>query len=184
MRSIAEVAGVSPALVNHHFGSKQGVVKAVEEWVLALLRSATAGDGDSTDPAEANARRAAAFEALLRDQPLLRAYIRRMLLEESPEGLEWFAGIVEEGAADLRRREQIGMARSSADAHAVAAILNVLALGPLLLPRHLRHVLGGGDGEVAFRRWHEATSEILRSALYPEERSLPGPGDHEKAKPL
>jgi len=180
VRSIADVAGVSPALVNHHFGSKQGVVKAVEEWVLVLLRSATEGDGDSTDPAEANARRATAFEALLRDQPLLRSYIRRMLLEESPEGLDWFAGIVEEGAADLRRREQTGMARPSADAQAVAAILNVLALGPVLLPRHLGHVLGGGDGEVALRRWHEGTSEILRTALYPEERSPQGPGNHEK----
>ena len=177
MRAIAEVADVSPALVNHHFGSKQGVVKVVEEWVLTLLRSATAGEGDSTDPAEANARRAAAFEALLREQPLLRAYIRRMVLEESPEGLDWFAMIVNEGAADLRRREHTGMARPSADVHAVAAILNVLALGPLLLPRHLQHVLGGGDAELAFGRWQAAVSEILRTPLYPDARSAPGSND-------
>jgi TetR/AcrR family transcriptional regulator, regulator of cefoperazone and chloramphenicol sensitivity len=173
LRAIARAAGVSPALVNHHYGSKQGVVDAVAEWVQALLRSATADDGATVDPAEANARRAAAFEALLTDAPLVRAYIRRMLLDDSPEGLDWFARIVDEGAADLRRRARTGMARSARDVHAVAAILNVLALGPVLLPRHLEHALGGdgddaADDGVMLRRWRAATTELLRTPLYPE----------------
>jgi AcrR family transcriptional regulator len=167
LRSIARSAGVSPALVNHHYGSKQGVVDAVAEWVQSLLRAATADEGGSNDPAEANARRAAAFETALTEIPLLRAYIRRMLLEESQEGLDWFSRIVDEGASDLRRRQGAGMARRSDDVHAVAAILNLIALGPVLLPRHLEHALGGEDGG-ALLRWRAATSELLRSALYPE----------------
>ena len=171
VRAIASAAGVSPALVLHHYGSKQGVVEAVEEWVQALLRSSTADEGASTDPAEANARRSAAFERLLTGTPLLQSYIRRMLLEESPEGLDWFARIVADGAQDLRRRERNGMARRSKDVQAVAAILDVLALVPLLLPRHLEHVLGEGtaQGEApVLARWRDATSELLRSPLYPE----------------
>lgn len=171
LRGIARVAGVSPSLVNHHYGSKQGVVEAVSEWVNELLQSVTADDGGSNDPAEANARRSAAFEALLRDAPLLRSYIRRMLLDESPEGLEWFSGIVDSGAADLRRRERTGLARPSEDVHAVAAILDFVALGPVLLPRHLEHALGGEGGGVALQRWQAATAELLRSALYPESRA-------------
>jgi TetR/AcrR family transcriptional regulator, regulator of cefoperazone and chloramphenicol sensitivity len=167
LRSIARDAGVSPALVIHHYGSKQGVVEAVAEWVQVLLRSATADEGASNDPAEANARRAAAFESLLTAVPLLPAYIRRMLLEESPEGLDWFARIVEEGASDLRRRQDAGMARRSDDVHAVAAILDLIALGPVLLPRHLEHALGGDSG-AALARWSAAAAELLRSALYPE----------------
>jgi AcrR family transcriptional regulator len=171
VRAIATEAGVSPALVLHHYGSKQGVVEAVKEWVQSLLRSSTADEGASTDPAEANARRSAAFERLLTGTPLLQSYIRRMLLEESPEGLDWFARIVGDGAKDLRRRERHGMARRSKDVQAVAAILDVLALVPLLLPRHLEHVLGGETGEAGeavLARWRDATSELLRSALYPE----------------
>jgi TetR/AcrR family transcriptional regulator, regulator of cefoperazone and chloramphenicol sensitivity len=172
LRAIARSASVSPALVIHHYGSKQGVVEAVEEWVQNLLRSSTADEGVSQDPAEANARRSAAFEQLLNEMPLLRSYIRRMLLEESPEGLDWFAGIVQDGANDLRRRERKGMARPSHDVQAVAAILNVIALGPLLLPQHLQHVLGGEAGQEALARWRDATSELLRSALYPEAPGL------------
>jgi len=171
LRAIAKAAGVSPALVIHHYGSKQGVVEAVEEWVQTLLRSSTADEGVSSDPAEANARRSAAFEQLLTTTPLLRSYIRRMLLEESPEGLDWFARIVDAGAQDLHRRERKGMARPSEDVQAVAAILDVIALGPLLLPRHLEYVLGtdtDGSGDTALTRWRDATSELLRSALYPE----------------
>jgi AcrR family transcriptional regulator len=74
LRSIAKAAGVSPALVIHHYGSKQGVVEAVEEWVQILLRSSTADEGASSDPAEANARRSAAFEQLLTATPLLRSW--------------------------------------------------------------------------------------------------------------
>jgi hypothetical protein len=89
-----------------------------------------------------------------------------MLLDESPEGLEWFAGIVDRGAADLRRRETIGLARPSDDVEAVAAILDFIALAPVLLPRHLEHAFGGG-ADVTVQRWQAATSELLRSGLYP-----------------
>jgi AcrR family transcriptional regulator len=182
VRAIATEAAVSPGLVLHHYGSKQGVVEAVEEWVQSLLRSSTADEGVSTDPAEANARRSAAFERLLTGTPLLQSYIRRMLLEESPEGLEWFARIVDDGAKDLRRRERQGMARRSADVQAVAAILDVLALVPLLLPRHLEHVLGSESGEDGLGRWREATSELLRSALYPESPAAAKAGGRKSAK--
>jgi TetR/AcrR family transcriptional regulator, regulator of cefoperazone and chloramphenicol sensitivity len=170
LRAIARAAGVSPSLVNHHYGSKQGVVEAVAEWVEGLLRSATADDDGSTDPAESNARRAAAFDALLNDVPLLRSYIRRMLLDGSPEGLDWFARMVDLGATDLRRREKTGLARPSDDVHAVAAILNVIALGPVLLPRQLEHALGGDAETTTLERWRSAAAELLRSALYPESR--------------
>ncbi|MFD0204347.1 MULTISPECIES: TetR/AcrR family transcriptional regulator [Saccharothrix] len=44
MRAIAADAGVSPALVVHHFGSKEGLRQACDEYVLAAM-----GAGDDLD---------------------------------------------------------------------------------------------------------------------------------------
>src|SRR3977135_4504858 len=70
LRGIARRAGVSAALVNHPYRSKQGVGEAVAEWVLELLRSVTGNEDGPNNPAEASARRAANFENLLNSVPL------------------------------------------------------------------------------------------------------------------
>jgi TetR/AcrR family transcriptional regulator, regulator of cefoperazone and chloramphenicol sensitivity len=163
LRAIAKEAGVSSPLVLHHFGSKQGVIEAVEEWVQTQLRAATADDGDSADPSTAHARRTEEFAALMSAEPLLRSYIRRMLLESSDEGLDLFSRMVTDGAGDLRRRAGSGMARPVEDVATVAAVISLMALGPVLLPDHLVHVLG----EEALERWNSAVSDLLSAPLYP-----------------
>ncbi|MGV9665086.1 TetR family transcriptional regulator [Nocardia niigatensis] len=40
VRAIAAAAGVSPGLVNHHFGSKDGLREACDEWVRETIRAA------------------------------------------------------------------------------------------------------------------------------------------------
>jgi TetR/AcrR family transcriptional regulator, regulator of cefoperazone and chloramphenicol sensitivity len=172
LRAIAGEAGVSAPLVLHHFGSKQGVVEAVEEWVQEQLRAVTADDGDPSDPAAANSRRAEAFTGLLSERPLLRGYIRRMVLERSDEGLDWFARMVSDGTANLRRRAEAGTARPADDSEATAAAITVMALIPILLPDHLRHVLG----DDALNRWQGAVAELLRSPLYPQGQPAEQPG--------
>lgn len=39
VRAIAAAAGVSPGLVNHHFGSKDGLHAACDDWVLETIRT-------------------------------------------------------------------------------------------------------------------------------------------------
>ena len=163
LRAIAKEAGVSSPLVLHHFGSKQGVIEAVEEWVQTQLRASTADDGDSSDPSRAHARRTEGFAALMSAEPLLASYIRRMLLESSDEGLDLFSRMVTDGAGDLRRRAGSGMARPVDDVAAVAAVISLMALGPVLLPDHLVHVLGDEGVE----RWRTALSDLLSAPLYP-----------------
>ena len=51
LRAIAETAGVSAALVIHHFGSKEGLRKACDDYVAEEIRSEKSEAIQSNDPA-------------------------------------------------------------------------------------------------------------------------------------
>ncbi|WP_067975429.1 TetR/AcrR family transcriptional regulator [Mycolicibacter icosiumassiliensis] len=51
IRAIAEAAGVSAALVIHHFGSKEGLRRACDEFVAEEIRSGKSEALQSSDPA-------------------------------------------------------------------------------------------------------------------------------------
>jgi AcrR family transcriptional regulator len=50
LRAIAETAGVSAALVIHHFGSKDGLRKACDDYIAEEIRSAKSEAMRATDP--------------------------------------------------------------------------------------------------------------------------------------
>ncbi|MGD9794365.1 MAG: TetR/AcrR family transcriptional regulator [Acidimicrobiia bacterium] len=165
LRAIAEIAGVSSALVVHHYGSKQGVLDEVGAWVLEILDTAVDLVDDDTETA--NAERMEAYARLFLDVPHLAGYVRRMVLDDSDSGVLWFESMVDNTVQLLRRREALGKARRSSDVRAEALLLNVMGLGPILLPRHLMHIFGDTTMDVATQRWNKAASELFGSALYP-----------------
>src|ERR1700729_683186 len=52
LRSIAEAAGVSAALVIHHFGSKDGLRKACDDYVAEEIRTGKSASMKTKDPAD------------------------------------------------------------------------------------------------------------------------------------
>ena len=52
LRSIAEAAGVSAALVIHHFGSKDGLRKACDDYIAEEIRTGKSASMQTNDPAE------------------------------------------------------------------------------------------------------------------------------------
>ena len=105
MRQIAEQAGVSPALVVHHFGSKDGLRDAVVEHVRAWLDELidrSAQPDVTTDLAAGNWGSIAeliAPEALDGTLAAMPRYLRRLLLAGDPVGTDlirsWHARTVE-----------------------------------------------------------------------------------------
>lgn len=83
VRTIAADAGVSPPLVLHHFGSKDGLRVACDQHVATLVRkqkTATTADGPDLDPLAALRRYG--------DGPPLLRYLARTLVDGSPHVAE------------------------------------------------------------------------------------------------
>jgi AcrR family transcriptional regulator len=168
VRAIAQRAGVSPGLVIHHFGSKQGVVDEVSKWVTEVLGDITQETDTTAGPAEAHRRRQFRFERMITEVPLLGAYLRRMLLDGTENGLDWFTRTVDISAAGLSQREALGLARPSPDVPVTAAMLAILGFAPVLLRPHLERALRlDFDDEDDRRRWRAAETDLLTSPLYP-----------------
>src|SRR6478735_9012705 len=77
LRAIAEDAGTSAALVVHHFGSKDGLVRAVDDAAVAKFRTGLEDIGTDTTPETVAASFGAVFERLIGGDPVMRSYLRR-----------------------------------------------------------------------------------------------------------
>ncbi|MFP3913231.1 MAG: TetR/AcrR family transcriptional regulator [Actinomycetota bacterium] len=86
MRGIAAAAGVSLGLVQHHFGTKDGLRAACDEAVLALIKFKTEAmdEGRIGDPS--------VFSSMLAVAPGVQRYVGRALVDGSAP----IAGMVEE----------------------------------------------------------------------------------------
>ena len=146
VRQIAAAAGVSPGLVLHHFGSKDGLRVAVDEHVLGLfdqMLGATTGERgiDLYDPAASGSVAETIANHLPVDSPVP-GYLRRLLVTDGAAGRELFRHLFRLSAATLDALAAAGMAAPGADPAVRAAFLLVNDLAVLLLRDHLTEVLG------------------------------------------
>lgn len=165
VRRIAEAAEASPALVIHHYGSKDGLRRACDEHIVARVvgrkRDAIdAADGDLVSAmqswlAEGDARRPH-FD-----------YLARMILDGSPTADALFDALVDRTSAMLEAGREAGTITPSSDPRATAAVLAAYGLMPLLLERHLGRALGEpGLTPGAIRRMTIPTLELYTYGLY------------------
>ncbi len=137
VRTIAETAGVSPALVIHHYGSKDGLRVACDRHVAALIReqkSESMRAGAGLDPV-----------AALRsygDGPPLLGYLARTLVDGSPHVSELLEELVADAVAYMAEGEANGLLRPSDDPHGRAAVVLLWSMGALVLHEHAERLLG------------------------------------------
>ncbi len=137
IRTIAAKAEVSPALVIHHFGSKEELRVACDQHVAAILRelkSEAMASGTNFDPLNA-----------LRQQsvgPPAGRYLARTLVDASPHVAELVDEIVEDAVAYMELGVQTGMITPTRYPRQRAAILTIWALGGLVLHEHLERLVG------------------------------------------
>jgi AcrR family transcriptional regulator len=178
LRQVAAAAGVSPGLIVHHFGSKEGLLEVVDHHVVdlfdAMMSEMTApGAPPVADPGSAGSLAEAIVRYLPPDSPVP-AYLRRLLLSEGPAATRLFTRLFQVSQGALTALEEAGMASSGADPQVRAAFLLVNDLAVLLLRDRLTEVLGVDPlSQAGMGRW---AREVL--AVYAA--GLSGPADQSR----
>jgi TetR/AcrR family transcriptional regulator, regulator of cefoperazone and chloramphenicol sensitivity len=169
MRAIADRAGVSAALVVHHYGSKEGLQKACDEHILTDLVGRNAATLDDPDLS-------GTIQAWIADLDTFRPafdYLSRMVVDGSDEGLRLWDRLVERTQSMLDEGEATGAIRPSSDSRVRAIMIAAYGLVPLILERHLGRALGeGGLTAHAVARLTVPTLELYTHGLYADPAAL------------
>jgi AcrR family transcriptional regulator len=166
LRQVAKAAEVSPALVVHHFGSKEGLIAAVDEAVLLEFDAAYASD-EPPDSAGLLQHRAEQTARVMRRRPDLCAYLGRALVEATPGSASLFRLMVNGGFSEVESLVKKGAIREDADRFWATLQHFFLIWAPLSFMPLLEQVLGGPllDKE-NLDRWVAANVELLEKGLY------------------
>jgi AcrR family transcriptional regulator len=177
VRQIAGAAGVSPSLIIHHFGSKDGLREAVDAHVLAMF-GAMLGElttPDLYDPGAAGSLAEAVMRHLPPDSPVP-AYLRRLLLSGGDPGRELFRRLYEGSRTALDAMAGAGLATRGADPAVRAAIHMSNDLAVLLLREPRADVLRTEPLSAAgMARWGREMLAIYAAGLMAISPGYAGP---------
>lgn len=168
LRSVAEAAGVSPGLVVHHFGSKDGLRRACDSYVLDdLMRK-----NEELAGSDLVGTMRQWLEQPERFRPAL-DYLTRLIVDGTSAGHELFDSVVASTERMIEEGAAANTMNRSTDARMQAVLVAAFALVPLLLERHIGRVLGtDGLDAAALKRMTVPTLELLTHGLYADDTYL------------
>jgi len=169
IRAIATSAGVSAALVLHHFGSKEELRAACDEHVLRTVLERARRDSSPSG-----------MQGLVRDylaspnEYMLEVrYMARAIADDSPSADRFAEAIVDESELVLRAGMADGSMREFSDTRALALLTAVMSLAMLTMPPSLVRALGyEGFGPEVMMRLALPSLELYTRGLYTDERFL------------
>jgi TetR/AcrR family transcriptional regulator, regulator of cefoperazone and chloramphenicol sensitivity len=166
LRAVAKTAGVSPGLIVHHFGSKEGLCRAVDEAVVRRIELALSEVPIESSGDELLEGRGEVIAALLRGQPVLCDYIGRALSENTEASAALFHRLFASASRD-RALVEAGVLRPQSDPFWRSMHQMLLVVGPLMMRPLIERELGGPLlADPSFERWMRANTDLLQHGLY------------------
>lgn len=137
IRGIAKAAGVSPALVQHHYGTKEALREACDEYVSRAVREVKeeALQGGMASPGF--------MEIAMRTALPIQRYIARAMTDGTPAAVALFDDLVLYSKEVLETGRPGVSKPATDDLHAYAAVMTGMSLGLFVLHEHLSRTLGG-----------------------------------------
>jgi TetR/AcrR family transcriptional regulator, regulator of cefoperazone and chloramphenicol sensitivity len=133
LRAIAQAAGVSAALVIHHFGSKEGLLKACDDYIAEEIRKAKSES--LTTAADPASWRKAMSE--IDSYAPMTAYLVRAMQSGSDLAKAFWQQMVDNAEQYLEEGVRAGTLKPSRDPKARAKFLAMVGGGGLLLYLHM-----------------------------------------------
>lgn len=167
VRDISAAADVSVGLINHHFGSKEGLREAVDKYFIEQFEEVLFEERPAPASEEAGLAQSVEFtenwiNRHIDDWDLTKSYMRRALLEGSDWGAGLFDRFYNVVRTSIDRMDADGQIRPDVDRLWLPLLVMYLELGTLLLEPYVERVLGksGFDREL-WRRRHRAYIDLM-----------------------
>jgi AcrR family transcriptional regulator len=165
LRTVAADAGVSLGLVQHHFATKAGLIKAVDDYVLASVLTTTSRP--IPEQSDSLAEMSARITTILTEQTVVADYLGRALIDGSPLGVSIFDALMGFGTARWNQRGERGETRQDLDLTWAAVNSLVLALGTIVLRPHIeRNLAEPLTSNEQLQRWLASVTMLLREGLF------------------
>lgn len=160
-QAIAQTAGVSVGAIQHHFGSKERLIDAVDSHVLQTI-SAVMSQPEPDEPAEVGQRVRVLFDAHLS----VLDYVARQLVDDGPVGRAVFDAMATAGVHRWEHLAETGATAEGLDTEWAGLNPLVLVLGAIILRRHLdRRWPEGFASETQLSRWERAMNMLISGQL-------------------
>lgn len=170
MRTIASDAGVSAALIVHHFGDKNALRTACDDYVVAAFTD----DKHELIEAPTADRIRAALSDIDRYGPYI-DYLGRMLGDSSPAADRLFDEILRLTRDTLEQQREAGLLVEMSDPEMSALLVTMMGLGPVMMRTQISRVLGQDQlSSAGLLRTTLPTLELLTHGIYASSVFLDG----------